>query len=82
VVKIKKLWFNPKSHSGWSKSQPATTRRRKLLSSTIKSKSFHDRYVAAGRKIQSLANVTKDKPTKRIARQDAMYFFRKAKKNK
>jgi len=81
-VKRKKLWFNPKSHSGWSKSQTATTRRRKLLSSTIKSKSFHDRYVAAGRKIQSLANVSRDKRTSELARKDAIYFFRKAKQKK
>ena len=75
----KKLWFKPKSHSGWSKKQTATTRRRKLLTSTDKRKSLHDRYISAGRKIQALANVTKDVITKRLAKQDAIYFFKKAK---
>lgn len=78
----KKYWFNPKSHSEWKKSQTATTRRRKLLASTDKRKSIHDRYVSAARKIQALANVTKDLSTKRKAKSDAMYFFRKAKPKK
>ena len=82
MVKRKKLWFSPKSHSGWSKSQSSTTRRRKLLESTDKRKSLHNRIVSSGRKILALANVTNDKPTERLARQDAIYFFRKAKQKK
>lgn len=78
----KKLWFNPKTHTFWRKTQTVSIRRKKLLESTDKRKSLHDRYVAAGRKIQALSNVTKDVTTKRLAKQDAMYFFRKAKKNK
>jgi len=82
VVKRKILWFSPKSHSGWSKSQSTTTRRRKLLESTDKRKSLYNRLISAGRKIQALANVTKDTTTKKLAKQDAVYFFRKAKQKK
>ena len=76
------LWFSPKSHSDWKKTQSATTRRRKLLASTDKRKSLHDRYVAAARKIQALANVTKDSVTKQLSKRDALYFFKKAKNKK
>lgn len=82
MVRRKKYWFNPKTHTFWRKMQSSTTRRRKLLESTDKRKSMHNRYVAAGRKIQSLANVTKDKATETKARSDAMYFFRKARSKK
>ena len=75
-----KRWYKPKTHSGWKKNQSPTTRRSKLLSSTKKSTSMHKRYVSAGRKIQALANVTKDKSTESKARVDANYFFKKAKK--
>jgi len=75
-------WFNPKRHTGWSKTQPATTRRRKLLAATDKRKSLHNRYVEAGKKAQALANVTVDKRTKELAGLDARYFFRKAKERK
>lgn len=79
---MKKLWYLPKTHSGWRKTQSTEERRRKLMASTDKRLSLHDRYVQAGRKIQSLANVTKDKPTGSKARMDAMYFFRRAEKKK
>jgi hypothetical protein len=75
-----KKWFNPQSHSGWSKTQSPMTRRAKLLASTDHRSSMHDRYVEAGRKSMSLSNVTKDKTTSIRARADATYFFRKAKK--
>lgn len=78
----KKLWYLPKTHSGWEKTQSTETRRSKLMASTDKRLSMHDRLVQAGRKIQSLANVTKDKPTEAKARADAMYFFRRAEKKK
>jgi len=73
----KKKWFKPKKHRGWSKSQKATTRRRKLLNSTDKRKSMHDRYLEAGKAIQALANVTQDSATRRAAKADAKYFFDK-----
>jgi hypothetical protein len=41
-------FFNPKRHTGWEKSQEEVTRRGKLLDSTDKKKSMHDRYVEAG----------------------------------
>lgn len=80
--KRKKYWFNPKSHTNWKKTQSPATRRRKLLASTDKRKSLHDRRVAAGRKIQSLANVSRDKRTAELAKKDAVYFFAKARKKK
>jgi hypothetical protein len=70
-------WFKPKKHTGWKKTQSATTRRRKVMSATDKRKSIHNRYLEAGRKMQALANVTEDKPTKRKAKADANYFFKK-----
>lgn len=77
-----KYWFHPEGHTGWKKTQKASTRRRKLLNATDKRKTMHDRYVEAGRKAQALANVTQDKPTERKARADANYFFKKARKTK
>ena len=82
MMKRKKLWFSPKTHSGWKKTQSATNRRQKLLTSVSKRLSLAKRYVTAGRKAQSLSNVTKDATTKRLAKQDAMYFFKKAKQKK
>ena len=79
MPKRKEKWFKPEKHRGWRKSQSATTRRRKLLGSTDKRKSLRDRYVEAGRAIQALANVTKDKRTAELARRDANYFFGKVK---
>lgn len=77
----KKLWFSPKTHSGWSKTETSTTRRRRLLASVPKNWTMHRRYVTAGRKAQALSNVTKDRPTRLKARADASYFFRRAKNN-
>jgi len=77
---MKEKWFKPKKHTGWKKSQSASTRRRKLLDSTDKRKSIKSRYLEAGRKAQALANVTKDKKTAEIAGIDARYFFAKTKK--
>lgn len=81
-MRSKKKWFKPKKETGWSKTQSPSTRRRKLLESTDKRKSPHDRYVEAGRRIQALANVTEDKATAKRAKQDADYFFKKAQKTK
>jgi hypothetical protein len=76
----KKKWFKPKKHTGWKKTQKASTRRSYLLSTTDKRKTLDNRYLIAGRRALALANVTKDKPTERLARLDAKYFFKKAKK--
>jgi len=78
----KKKWFYPQTHTGWKKTQSSSIRRRKLLHATDKRKTMHNRYVEAGRMIQALANVTRDKATKRKAKQDANYFFKKAQQSK
>jgi hypothetical protein len=66
----------PYNLGGWSKSQSATTRRRNALSSRPKSWSLKRKRLSAGRGLIALSNVTKDKPTKMKAKQDANYFFR------
>jgi len=73
----KDIWFKPKEHTGWSKNQSPETRRRHLLSATDKRKNLRKRYLEAGRKALALANVTKDKVTRKKARSDAEYFFKK-----
>ena len=74
----KKLWFSPKTHSGWSKTDAPVTRRRKLLASVPRNWTMHRRYVTAGKKAQALSNVSQDKVTSMRAKTDANYFFRKA----
>lgn len=70
-------WFAPKVHTGWDKDQSAATRRSKLLSSTSRNMTPHSRYLQAGRRAQALANVTVDQKTRKLASQDAEYFFKK-----
>ena len=70
----------PYTLGGWSKSRPATVRRRLALKSRDQKSSKHKQYVSAGRALQSLANVTKDPDTKRAAKDDADYFFAEATK--
>lgn len=91
-MRKKLYWFSPKTITGWKKENKAITRRRKLLDATDKRKTLHDRYVAAARMIQSLANVNKpnykekdpwegkDRETHLKAKADAVYFFKKVKK--
>lgn len=66
--------------NGWSKSQSASVRRRRALASRPKNWNLDTRYLSAGRALQALANVTKDRLTKIRAKADADYFFRKARK--
>ena len=66
-----------KKKRGWSKSLPATERRRKTFSSTDKKKTKHNRYLEAFRAMQGLANLSKDPETKTAARADAKYFSNK-----
>lgn len=80
MVKKVVKWYTHNKITNWKKGQSATVRRRHLLVTTDKRKSLHDRYVEAGRRSQALANVQKDKATKRLASLDARYFFAKAKK--
>jgi len=81
-----KNWFKkavrkkrPYSLGGWKKSQDADVRRRYALSSRPKNWTREHRYRSAGRALQALANVTKDEVTKKKAKADANYFFRKLK---
>ena len=74
--KSKKKWFNPKGNlAGWKKTQKASTRRRHAIASTPKNLSLRERRLKAARKLQALANVTKDPETRRKAKADADYFF-------
>jgi len=77
-----KKWFKPSKETGWKKTQCPKTRRSKLLSATDKRLTLYNRYLQAARRIQSLSNVTVDSLTKNKARNDALYFFKKARKNK
>ncbi len=69
-------WYKPKGHSGWKKSQSPEYRRRLVL------KAHKHSYLSAGRSMQALANVTKDKPTEKAASADARYFFKKCKEKR
>jgi len=75
----KDKWFHPKRESGWKKSMNPNTRRSMLYRATDRKLSQYERNIQAGRMIKSLANVTKDKETKKKAEGDANYFFNKAK---
>ena len=81
-----KKWFRkavmaklPYTLGGWKKNLPTTLRRRKALSSRPKNWALKRRYLSAGRALIALSNVTRDKQTKKIARIDANYFFKKLK---
>lgn len=82
MKKIKK-WFQQamgKSSftlSGWKKTQSASVRRKIALGSRPKNWSMEKRFISISRALQSLANVTKDKITKKIAKQDSEYFLKK-----
>jgi len=69
-----KQWY-PKvvKPTGWAKNLPATTRRRRLITSQKDP-------LKAGRWALSLANLTTDKPTEKKARADSRYFFSRVKK--
>lgn len=69
----------PYDLGGWKKTKKAITRRREALKSRPRSWTKQHRYRSAGRALLALANVTKDKPTRTKARQDANYFFSKLK---
>jgi len=79
---VKKKWFRkavmrraPYTLGGWCKRLPAATRRSYALASRPKNWSLKRRRLSAGRALQALANVTKDKRTKELAGLDARYFF-------
>lgn len=70
----------PYTLSGWKKTQTADTRRKHALESRPKNWTKATRYRSAGRALQALANVTKEKVTKTKARADAEYFFGRLRK--
>ena len=72
-----KKWFRPTKETGWKKTQSSVIRRRKLLESTDKRKTLHNRYLEAGRSAQALSNVTTDPQTKQLSKSNANYFFMK-----
>jgi hypothetical protein len=69
-------WFRAGRPLGWRKDMPIKKRRQIAL------KHRRGNYLATARALLALANVTKDKETKRKARADAKYFFALHKKKK
>lgn len=70
-------WYRPSAvDTGWHKDQPEKTRRGLILIA------YKGDSLAAGRALQALANVTRDKETKEKAASDAKYFFKKYKSSK
>ncbi len=64
-------WYHPTVQTGWSKSDSAETRRMKAL------KAHGGDELATARGLQALSSVTTDPTTKRLARADALYFYRR-----
>ena len=67
---------SPNTLGGWSKGLPALKRRRYALNSRPKNWKLNTKRLSVGRALQALANVTKDKQTKKVAELDAQYFFK------
>lgn len=65
---------------GWSKDLSAGRRRAKALASRPKNWSKDKKYLSVARALTALHNVSQDAETKKLAKQDADYFFEKAKK--
>lgn len=81
-----KKWFKkavekkpPYTLGCWSKGKSARARRLCALHSRPSNWTLQHKYRSAGRALQALANVTKDKRTKIVAKRDADYFFSKLK---
>ena len=64
-----KKWFVAGTKSGWHKDMPKGKRRSLVL------RAHNQNFLSAARAKQALANVTKDKATKKAAREDALYFY-------
>ena len=62
-------WYAPTTKMNWRKTDPATTRKRNAL------KAHGGDKLATARALQALSNVSIDGTTKRLAKQDANYFF-------
>ena len=69
-------WFKSNIVTGWRKDLPEDTRRALML------KAHGGDYLASGRALIALHNVTTDRETAVAARKDANYFFKRHKRNK
>lgn len=69
-----KRWYNPKVHTGWSKGDPATTRRRRALLAHGSNR------LATARSLIALSNVSTDPTTKKLSREDGLYMLKMYKK--
>ena len=65
----KKQWYEPGVETGWKKDMPQGERRGLVM------RAHKGDELASARAMQSLANVTTDRETKREARADAVFFF-------
>jgi len=63
-------WFDPQVETGWEKGQPESVRRGNML------RAHGGNELASARAMQALSNVTTDRETRRVARDDAKYFYR------
>lgn len=70
-----RCWYHPKGNlQGWSKDQGTDTRRKHAINSTPRNMTLDNRREVARKRLQSLANVTTDPETEKVARADAEYF--------
>lgn len=67
----KEQWFEPQVETGWEKGQPLPERRQNVL------RAHGGNELASARSMQALANVTTDNETRREARADARYFYKR-----
>jgi len=88
MKKSSKKWFKkaveekaPNTLGEWSKKSPAATRQKQAMDSRPSNWSDHKKYLSVARALQALSNVTTDAATKSVAKDDADYFFEKAKKS-
>ena len=66
---VSERFFAKGIHTGWRKDMPVLVRQQRVL------EAHKGDMLASARAMQSLANVTTDKETKRAARTDALFFF-------
>jgi len=64
-------WFEAGAKLGWRKEDSQAKRR------AISLRNRDGNYLKAGRALQALANVTRDKRTAHLAKVDSSYFFAK-----
>lgn len=72
----KEKWFKPSTSINWHKDDLPRTRRIRALQSK------KGDLLATAKALNALANVTRDKATKKAARADANYFFERYRKEK